>query len=264
MKSRAASASVFREFMSEMLRKRFWLSPLFVLAAAGTPYFAQQTSPQAVLFKRYDRGAGYNRIIEDILTLTIVVKQEDRATVAMRVCSKQPLPLAIFPASADPFQMAELLTDGYAYLPEHVVFLRAEDCLGEDPLRGITEIWTLSEGASLPAHIEKVVFTDAQRFALGKKPARLEIGVRDYKIALNKLIEELQRNPAARGVVVGLFLKRPSAMLQRRIREVKRTLERSGLPPDRYLVYTDYLHGEASDSDPEPLYPEIYIIKKAN
>lgn len=245
-----------------MLRKPFWLWLVLVLAAAGTPCFAQQTS--AVLFKRYDPGAAYNRVIEDILTLTIAVKPENRATIAVRVCSKQPLPLAIFPASADPFQMAELLTGGYAYLPERVVFLRAEDCLGKDPLRGITEIWTLSEGASLPPHIEKVVSTDAQCVPLGKKPAKLHIGVRDYKTALDDLIKELQRDPSARGVAVGFFLKRPSSALRRRMREVKSTLDRSGLPPDRYLVYTAYFNAEASDSDPEPLYPEVYIIKKAN
>ena len=244
-----------------MSRKR--LSLLLVLAAAATPCFAQQNS-QAVLFKRYDRGAAYNRIIEEVLTLTIAVKPENRVTVAVRVCSKQPLPLALFPANADPFHIAELLTGGYAYLPEHVIFLRAEDCLGKDPLTGITEIWTLSEGASFPAYVEKLVSTDAQRVPLGKKPAKRNIGVLDYKTALDNLIRELQRDPHARGVVVGFFLKRPSAMLQRRIREVRSTFQRSGLPPDRYLVYTDYFNSETSDSDPEPVYPEIYLIKKAN
>ena len=256
---------MFREFTSERLRKRFLLSILFVLAAAGPPCVAQETIPQAVLFKRYDRGGSQNRIVEDTFTLKLDVKPEQKFTIALRACSKDPLPFALFTAYPEPLFIGEWLISGYGYSTERIVYLRSEDCLGKDPARGITEIWTMSEGASFPSHIEKLVSTDAQRVRLGKRPASMEIGVRDYRIALDNLIKELQHDPTARGVVVGYFMKRPGGpTLRRRIREIKRTLERSGLAPERYLVYTDYVYGEVPENAPEPQYPEVYIIKKAN
>ena len=256
-----ALATVFREFTSEMLRVPILL---LLLLVASPLCLSQQGGTQAVLFKRYDHGGGQNRLIEDTLSLKLDVKPEQRFTVAVRVCSKQPLPFALVTANAEPFFISEWLVDAYAYPRDRVVFVRSEDCLGKDPAHGITEIWTLSEGASLPPHIEKLVSTDAHWVALGKKPARLEIGVRDYKRAVDDLIKELKHDPAARGVVIGFFMKRPGLTLRRRIREVNRTFARSGLPRDRYLVYTDYYNGEAADDAPEPQYPAVYIIKKVD
>jgi hypothetical protein len=253
---------VFREFISEMLRKPFWLWLVLVLAAAGTPCFAQQTS--AVLFKRYDRGGSVNRMIEDTFSLRIDVKPDDKAIVAVRVCSKDPLPFGLVSANADPFFITEQLVNTYAYAPERLVFLRSEDCLGNVPSSGITEIWTLARGASFPPYIEKVAFADAQRVALGTK--RVFRGVRDYKEATAELIKELQANPTARGLVVGYyeFNGRLNPLLRRRLKEVTKTFARSGLPRDRYLVHVTYANDESWESQPRALYPEVYIIKKAN
>ena len=244
-----------------MLRKRLWLS-ILVLAAAGTPCFAQQTS--AVLFKRYERGGSVNKIIEDTFSLKIDVTPEDKAIVAVRVCSKSPLPFALVTANADPFFITEQLVNAYAYAPERLVYLRSEDCLGKEPSRGITELWTLSRGASFPPYIEKAAFTDAQRVALGKKPVFR--GVRDYREAIADLIKELQVNPTARGLVVGYyeFNGRLNPLLRRRLQEVTKTFERSGLPQDRYLVHITHANDESWESQPKALYPEVYIIKKAN
>jgi hypothetical protein len=257
-----ALAIVFRESTSEMLRKQFWLWLLFVLAAAGTPCFAQQTN--AVLFKRYDRGGSVNRIIEDTFSLKIDVKPQDKAIVAVRVCSKDRLPFALVTANADPFFITQQLVNAYAYAPERLVFLRSEDCLGKVSSAGITEIWTLSQGASFPPYIEKVAFTDAQRVALGKKPVFR--GVRDYREALAGLIKELQANPAARGLVIGYyeFNGRLNSVLRRRLKEVTTIFERSGLPRDRYLVHVTHANDESWESQPKALYPEVYIIRKVD
>jgi hypothetical protein len=243
-----------------MLIKRLSLLVLvFLLSALPGPLSLAQQGAQAKLFKRYEKGAAYNRIVEDVLTLTIAVKKEERAKVAVRVCSKQPLPLALVTANADPFHITELLTGGYGYSSSQVVFLRAEDCLGNEPSRNTVEIWTLAQGASLPAHVEALESSQARRSALGKSPANR--GVRDYRNAVDELVKDLQSNPASTGVVIGYYLKRPSAGLKRRLKEVTRIFERSGLPRDRYLVYSTYWNDEASDSDPEPQYPSVFIIK---
>ena len=233
------------------------------LSMGGPQLPARQANAQPKLFKRYE-SAWINGITEDVLTLTIAVKPEERSTVAVRVCSKEPLPWALVTAAADPFLIAELLTGGYGYSSARVVFLRSEDCLSKGSSRGATEIWTLPQGASLPPHVEKLVSNQAERSSLGRRTADLGLGVREYKKTIDNLIKDLQSNPSSRGLVIGYYAKRPSAVLQRRLREITRTFERSGLPPDRYLVRTLPWNGEGSDSDPEPQYPSVFIIKGAD
>lgn len=185
---------------------------LLLLQAFGV--FAQTDSEDAAqLFKRYDPGAAYNRVTEDVLTLSLSVKAKERAGVAVRVCSKEQLPFALATAGADPFHIAELLTGGYGYAGERVIFLRSEDCLSaKEQLRPAVEIWTIPEGASLPSHVEVLKSNEVKLVPLGKRPANR--GVRDYRSAVTEMVKTLRADRASRGVVVGYFLKRPSPALQ--------------------------------------------------
>ena len=222
---------------------------------------ASAANAQSVLFKRYDRGAAYNRIVEDVLTLTIAVKPEARPMIAVRVCSKRPLPFSLFTANAEPFLMAELLTGGYAYAPEHVVFLRSEDCLGEDGSTDVTELWTLTRNSALPPHVEKLAATEANRVELGKKPEPRG-GTRDYRNALDDLIRQLKLDPSSSGVVFGYYRQKPSAAMKRRLTEVETIFKQSGLPPKRYFVLTTQWNDETWENDTEPKYPSVFIIKR--
>lgn len=236
---------------------------LLLLQAFGVS--AQSDSEHAAqLFKRYDPGAAYNRVTEDVLTLSLSVKAKERAQVAVRVCSKEPLPFALATAGADPFHIAELLTGGYGYTGERVIFLRSEDCLSaKEPLRPAVEIWTIPEGASLPSHVEALKSNQARLVSLGRRTANR--GVRDYRNAVGDLIKNLRANPTSRGVVFGYFLERPSPVLQRRLREVTKILEQSGLPSDRYLVRPMGWNDEVSTYPPdsEPRYPSVFVIEVA-
>jgi len=236
---------------------------LFLLLVPACGAFAQSDSEHvARLFKRYDPGAAYNRVTEDVLTLSLSVSAKERLRIAVRVCSKEPLPFALATAGADPFHMAELLTGGYGYTAERVIFLRSEDCLSaREPSRPATEIWTIPEGASLPSHVEALKSNQTRLVSLGKRPANR--GVRDYRTALQKLLQDLRANPNSFGVVFGYFLERPSPVLQRRLREVKRILEQSGLPSDRYLVRPMGWPDEVSTYPPdsEPQYPSVFVVE---
>jgi hypothetical protein len=238
---------------------------LLLLLVPAFAALAQGDSENAArLFKRYGQGAAYNRVTEDVLTLVLSVTAKERARIAVRVCSKEPLPFALATASADPFHVAELLIGGYGYRSEQVIFLRSEDCLSaEGPLRSATEIWTLADGGSLPSHVEALTSNEVKLVSLGKRPANR--GVRDYKSAIGELIRKLRANPASKGVVFGYFLKRPGAVLQRRLREVTKMLEQSGLPPDRYLVGAMNWNDEVSTYPPdtEPRYPTVSIVEVA-
>jgi hypothetical protein len=225
--------------------------------------FAQSDSEHAArLFKRYDPGAAYNKVTEDVLTLSLSVSAKDRARVAVRVCSKEPLPFALATAGADPFHIAELLTGGYGYTAERVIFLRSEDCLSaKEPSRPATEIWTIPEGSALPSHVEALKSNEARLVPLGKIPANR--GVRDYRGAIGELIKSLRVNSTSAGAVFGYFLERPSPMLRRRLREVTAILEHSGLPRDRYRVSPMSWNDEVSAHPPdsEPQYPTVFLVE---
>jgi hypothetical protein len=222
---------------------------------------ASNAEATAKLFTRYENGAGGNRLIEDVLTLTLSVSNKDRTKVAIRVCSKEPIPFALATAGANPFRIAELLSDSYGYSPEQVIFLRSENCLSsKNPSRSITEVWAVPQGAQLPPHDEALTSNQVRLTSLGKEQANR--GVRDYKTALQKLIQDLRANPLAVGVIFGYFLERPSSALQRRLREVTRTLEQSGLPRERYLVSPKAWDDEISTYPPdsEPTYPSVFVV----
>ena len=142
--------------------------------------------------------------------------------------------------------------------------LRSEECLSSDNRsKPITEIWALAEGVSLPPHVEAFRSNQVRLRPLGKVEANR--GVKDYKTAVQKLIQELRAKPSAVGVIFGYFLESPGPVLQRRLREVLTILEQSGLPRDRYLVRPVPWNDEASTIPPdsEPQYPSVFLIEVA-
>jgi hypothetical protein len=237
-----------------------WLC--FILFLLGLPVLAQNNAEAtARLFLRYEHGAAPLRIAEDVLTLTLSISSKARAKVAIRVCSREPIPFALATADADPFLLADRLVNAYAYLPERVIFLRSEDCpSSRDSAGAVTEVWAIPQGATLPAHVEAFTSNQIRLTTLGKEQANR--GVRDYKSALQKLIQDLRANPSSVGVIFGYFLERPSPALQRRLREVTRRLERSGIPRERYLVRSKAWDDEVSTYPPdsEPKYPTLFVI----
>lgn len=235
------------------------VSALLLLLLFTATVSIAQTTP-AKLFRRYEYGAGYHRVSESILTLTIDVAPADRAKIAIRLCSRQPLLISLALARANSLYMAELLVGAYRYPPGQVLFVRSADCLAKDTSTTPVEIWTLPENGSLPQHVEALASSQVRSTWLGKKPVNR--GVRDYVSATQELIRNLQANPRSRGAVIGYFLRRPSAALKRRLRVVKALFHRSGLPPDRYVITSMYWNDEYSETESEPPYPRVFLLEE--
>ncbi len=239
-----------------MLLKSLFAALLITLFA-GSASLAQS---EPKLFKRYEHGASYHRISENLITLKLQVAPEDRAKIAIRLCSKQPFLVALATPQVDPFRLAELLVGAYGYLPQFVIFVRSEDCLGKEV--STVELWTLAADSEFPHHIEARLSSRVRRTTLGTEPVNR--GVRDYKAATQELIRNLQANPQSRGVVMGYYLKRPSAALKQRLRVVKTLFQRSGLPPERYLIHSAYWNDEWSESEGENPYPRVFLLEEGH
>lgn len=214
---------------------------------------------EAKLVHRCEEGcSGYDSIMERTLDLT----QEGvvpAVTIAVRVCSKEPMPLALSIAAMNPFKVAKWMNDVYNYPSEHVVFLRSEACLGSNLRVAATELWIVPKGAALPASVESIKSSQAHLETVSTK-GLLSKGERRYRAATQELIAKLNAKPGAVGVILGYYYKQPRPIMERRLREVCRLLAQSGLPQDRYFVRLTEWTGEYDDDDPEPQYPSLFVI----
>src|SRR5215213_5225915 len=95
------------------------------------PVVARSSSQPATtkLFKRYDTGASLHRLNEDVLSLMLELQNKETTRIGIRLCSKEPMPVALVTANADPLYIAERFVEAFAFVPDRVVYLRAEDCL---------------------------------------------------------------------------------------------------------------------------------------
>lgn len=236
------------------------LSPVAILLPRS-----RGVQSEAKLVHRCEEGcSGYDSIMERTLDLT----QEGAVragTVAVRVCSKEPMPLALSIAAMNPFKVAKWMNDVYNYPSDRVVFLRSEDCLGSKSRVAATELWAVPKGAALPAFIESIRSSQAHLETVGTKTLSAD-GTRNYRLAVKALTKKVRAAPETIGVVVGYYFKRPSPQLKRRVSAARRILEQSGLPRDRYSVRLMPWPGERSidPPEPEPEYPSIFIVEVAS
>jgi len=215
----------------------------------------------ARLIKRYEYGASQNRIVEDVLEIRLEPEESKRQLVAIRVCSKQSLPVALFEAAIDPFETAEYLRSYYAYVPDRIFFLRSEDCLSSnDSGTEAAEIWIASKKDALPQSVESYRLDQLKRVSLG--PERPNRGSREYKSALRTLIKRLRNDQGLLGIIVGYYLEHPDPQLKQRMRDIENRLKQSGLPYGRYYTVLSRWHkGDSSYTNSEPRYPDVFIIK---
>jgi hypothetical protein len=235
---------------------------LLLSSSASLPRQAS-VRPEAKLVHRYENRCGYSCAQELAIDLGGVYGKNPNDTVAVRLCSKEPLPVALSTSAAAYGYVISILEGSYGYTPERVLFLRSEDCLGSNRAITATEFWVIPKGAALPSSAESMKSNQVRIDPLGMEG--LIGSARTYRAALKKLPTRLRGNPEAVGVVVGYYYKQPSLVMKRRLREVRKMLEQSGLPQDRYFVRLAPWTGEQAfdPPDPEPQYPSVFIIEIA-
>src|SRR2546427_1542198 len=186
----------------------------------------QGGKPEAVQVRRYERGgSGFDEITEANYELTRRLNiSSDLA--AVRICSREPMPLALSVAAMNPFTVARALNEGFNFALERILFLRSEDCLDSDTVAP-TELWAVPKGAALPAFVESIKSNQAHLKTVGTKTL-LAKGVRNYRLAVKELTAKVRAAPEATGVVVGYYFKQPSPEMKRRVSEAQKMLEQRG------------------------------------
>jgi hypothetical protein len=177
--------------------------------------------------------------------------------VAVRVCSKEKLPVALLTATASPFVLRQHL-EHQGIEAQRILFLRAEDCLARDPSLAVTEFWVVPKGAEPPASVESITADRVQAQILRasqtiKSPA-------DYRNALEQLISEVSNRPEAVAVVVGSYYKRPGPALVNNLKKARTVLLAGQGQASRVYVSTAPVPGIHEGYEREPKYPDLLVF----
>lgn len=219
-----------------------------------------RTRPEAKLIHRFERSSGDYGLSEAVIDISMYAHELD-GTAVVRVCSKEPLSVALLIAAANPFIVTERLSNKYP--PERVLFLRSEDCLGSYPEVAATELWAIPKGAALPSSAESIKSGQVRLEPVGTKSPPTANGVHNYRVAVEELVAKLHARPKAVGVILGYYYKNPSVVIKQRLHKVQSILEQSELPRNRYFVRLAPWTGEYAidPPDPEPRYPSLFIVE---
>jgi hypothetical protein len=231
-------------------------------ALTGVGPMQESIRPEAKLIRTFDRGDYLHAVEEAAIGLTAFAdKPQDGDTVAVRICSREPMPVALATASGRPFYLATVLANNYRYPREDIVFLRSESCPQYNPRIAITEYWAVPYNAELPSFVESV--RSSQVNAEEYFPVERDSRGSRFKESLRNLATTLHTKPGTVGVIVGYYFKKPSAALKKRLREARRFMEKSRLPKERYFIRHLPWTGTIDTTDPEPEYPNVIVIEMA-
>src|SRR5438105_4472484 len=109
--------------------------------------------PRAELVRRFYRSGDFIAVAQEAaLDLKSHASGPDDM-VAIRICSRSPMPLALSKSGISPFYMLPYL-EHYGFTPDRISFLRSEDCLNDDHTITATEFWAVPKGATPPSSSE--------------------------------------------------------------------------------------------------------------
>jgi hypothetical protein len=236
---------------------------LGLLLCSGTLLSGQENKqPKAKLVRTPFAGGDVMHVIQEAALDLKEYANGSGDMVAIRLCSKEPMPVALSTAAASPFIMLEYL-DHYGFSRERILLLRSEDCLGDNPAIAVTEFWAIPKGAGRPQSVESIKSNQA-RLEVVRTEDTIK-SAKGYRVSLRQLIAKLRVKPEAVGVVVGSYNENPSPTLKKNLHVARRVLEQSRLSGGRYFVRLTPPSGMRSDdpSEPEPKYPSLFVVEVA-
>src|SRR5438067_273686 len=135
--------------------KKILVIVIVLFVCSVTSVSQKSGPPKAKLIRSAFTGGDFLHVIEEAALDLKEYASEPGDMAAVRVCSKEPLPLALTIATASPFIMVEYL-EHYGLSRERILFLRAEDCSGNNPEIAVTEFWAIPKGATPPTSVESI------------------------------------------------------------------------------------------------------------
>jgi|ERR1044071_793238 hypothetical protein len=221
----------------------------------------EDTPARAERVHRFEYAAGSDSVMEASIDLANRIK-EPGDMVVVRLCSKDPLPLALFTNAISPtLVIGKNLSSTPNLTPQNILYLRSEDCISSYPLASAGELWVIPKGVNPPSSVESVKYCQLQI-----KNVASESTIKNnqsYRVELKKISTRLRDNPSLIAIVIGNYYKNPSSSLKQNLYKAQKIFEQNGTPQRQYFVRLQLWTGSYSGnpSEPELKYPNIFITE---
>jgi|GEM_PF-2294445 len=247
---------------------RFVLTVCFLLSIPVLLWAQASSQPKAVASRRLvTRGEMYGPLQEIYLDLENSAGNPGDM-IALRICSREPLPLAMFLAVVSPIVRGESIAkeglNGRVFFTrDRIMILRSPNCPVTRPPYVPLEFWGVPRGAAMPPSVESAKLCQVRFEGVDSgKPIR---DLQAYRASLREILAKVRANPEAVAIVRGEYNIRPSASMKRALKEAESFFGRSGLPRSRYFVRLkpSAYYDPDYNREPEPKYPSVVAVEIA-
>lgn len=247
---------------------RIALTIYLLLSSFALSLGQEANQPKAVPSRRLvRRGEMYSPLQEIYLDLEGSTRNRGDM-IAMRICSREPLPLAMFLSVVSPIGIGESIAkegiNGRAFFSrDRIMILRSPDCPVTYPPYVPLEFWGVPKGAALPPSVESAKLCQIRVEGVDSdQPVK---SLQAYRASLSEILAKVRENPGTVAIVRGEYNVRPSVSMRRALREAEKFFGRSGLPRDRYFVRLkpSAYYDPEYNHEPEPKYPSVIAVRIA-
>ncbi len=255
------------------MRKTICLGLLLIVWSTVVVGQTEKDKPR--LLSRLDpRGED---VLNEIDKLELVVKSDfdlKEDTIAVRVCSDDPLPVALSMAQGLPF-VTTVKLEKLGIPKSRIYYLRqSRGCRVWPNNYALTEYWLIPRNAEFPEFDEAVEASCLSGYQLTNgdsltKEEWFEIDTleqvtpQSYDLVLDKVLNQLKQNKSAVTIIrVPYYRLSPTAELKARLRHTLDYLKVNGIASHRVYVRRIYDGSRPPFHGDEPKYPDIFVVRE--
>lgn len=195
-------------------------------------------------------------------------------TVAVRVCSDEPLPVALSMAKGLPF-VTTVKLEKMGIPKSRIYYLRqSRGCRVRPNDYALTEYWLIPKNAEFPefdeaagaSRLSGYQLTNADYLAKEEwfEVQELEqLTAQSYRMVLNRVLKQLKQNRSAVAIIrVPYYRLSPTVELKLRVRQTLDYLKVNGIANHRVYVRRIYSGSRQPSPNYEPKYPDIFLVSE--
>lgn len=192
----------------------------------------------------------------------------------VRVCSNEPMPVALALGSGAPF-LTTLRLEKIGISKSRIFYLRQNrGCKISPNNTAVTDYWFIPKGAEFPDFLEARRASNLAGYQLThadnlEKGDRAEVGEvehltpQSYRIVLDEVIKLLANNKSAVAIIQVPYYRRSiTDELNKRVIETQRHLKANGIANYRLYIRKIYQGATIPHGIDTPKYPDIFVVSE--
>jgi hypothetical protein len=216
-------------------------------------------------------------VLNEIYKLGLVVKSDfdlKEDTIAVRVCSDDPLPVALSMAKGLPF-VTTVKLEKLGIPKSRIYYLRqSRGCRLWPNNYALTEYWLIPRNAEFPEFDQAVGASCLSGYQLTNADSLTkeewfevdtleQVTPQSYALVLDKVLKQLKQNKSAVTIVrVPYYRLSPTVELKTRLRQTLHYLKVNGISNHRVYVRRIYSGSRPPFHSDEPKYPDIFLVSE--